>query len=125
MKEIKSSLEKILKVTSIFRLEKRKWPLHAAELQSFALELGKSLDFSKFHRCRFVIKSNQEMVLDFCLSPSREGWAPHGAMEVRVPGMEREDTLPLEVEIKNLAPQMVEARSYCAIGPVEDARKSA
>ncbi|HJT23071.1 MAG TPA: hypothetical protein VJ873_00730, partial [bacterium] len=60
MKEIKSSLEKILKVTSIFRLEKRKWPLHAAELQSFALELGKSLDFSKFHRCRFVIKSNQE-----------------------------------------------------------------
>ena len=115
MKEIKSSLEKILKVTSIFRLEKRKWPLHAAELQSFALELGKSLDFSKFHRCRFVIKSNQEMVLDFCLSPSGDGWAPRGAMEVRIPELEREDTLPLQVEIKNLAPQKVETRSYCLL----------
>ena len=125
MKEIKSSLEKILKVTSIFRLEKRKWPLHAAELQSFALELGKSLDFTQFHRCRFVIKSNQEMVLDFCLSPAGDGWAPRGAMEVRIPDLEREDTLPLQVEIKNLAPQKVEARSYCPVGPMVEARKSA
>jgi|GEM_PF-1575437 len=124
MKEIKSSLEKILKVTGIFRLEKRKWPLHAAELQSFALELGKSLDFSKFHRCRFVIKSNQEMVLDFCLSPAGNGWAQHGSMEVRIPGMEKEDTLPMQVEIKNLAPQKVEARSYCSIPDFEEeARK--
>ena|SRR5258708_4216875 len=123
MKEIKSSLEKILKVTGIFRLEKRKWPLHAAELQSFALELGKSLDFSKFHRCRFVIKSNQEMVLDFCLSPSDNGWAPHGAMEVRIPGMERGDTLPLKVEIKNLAPQKVEARSLCPLRGEEEVRR--
>ncbi len=125
MKEIKSSLEKILKVTSIFRLEKRKWPIHAAELQSFALELGKSLDFSKFHRCRFVIKSNQEMVLDFCLSPAADGWAPRWAMEVRIRELEREDTLPLQVEMKNLAPQKVEARSYCPVGSMAEARKSA
>ena len=115
MKEIKSSLEKILKVTGIFRLEKRKWPLHAAELQSFALELGKSLDFSKFHRCRFVVKSNREMVLDFCLSPSGDGWAPRGALEVKVPGMEKEDTLPLAVQVKSLPPQKVETRAYCSL----------
>lgn len=115
MNEIKSSLEKILKVASIFRLEKRKWPLHAAELQNFALELGRSLDLTEFHRCRFVVKSNQEMVLDFCLSPTKEGWAPRGVMEVRIPAMEGADTLPLQVEIKDLAPQKVETKSYCLV----------
>ena len=124
MKEIKPSLEKILGIMGIFRLEKQKWPLHAAELQSFALELGKSLDFSKFHRCRFLVKSNQELVLDFLLSPDSSDWAPRGAVEVRVPDMEREDTLPMEMEIKNLAPQKVETRSYCSVGS-EESRKSA
>ena len=123
MKDIKSSLEKILKVTGIFRLEKRKWPLHAAELQSFAMELGKSLDFSKFHRCRFVVKSNREMVLDFCLSPSGEGWAPRGMMEVRIPEMEKEDTLPLQVGFKSLPPQRVEAKSFCLVEERELAQK--
>lgn len=115
MKDIKLSLEKILKVTGIFRLEKKKWPLHAAELQNFALELGRSLDLSQFHRCRFVVKSNQEMVLDFCLSPSEEGWAPRGVMEVRIPAAEAADTLPLQMEIKNLEPQKVESRSFCFV----------
>ncbi len=124
MKEIKPSLEKILGIMGIFRLEKQKWPLHAAELQSFALGLGKSLDFSKFHRCRFLVKSNQELVLDFLLSPDSSDWAPRGAVEVRVPDMEREDTLPMEMEIKNLAPQKVETRSYCSVGS-EESRKSA
>ncbi|HJT24698.1 MAG TPA: hypothetical protein VJ873_08990, partial [bacterium] len=63
--------------------------------------------------------------LDFCLSPSGDGWAPRGAMEVRVPGMEREDTLPLQVEIKSLGPQKVEERSFCLVGSAEEARKSA
>jgi hypothetical protein len=115
MKEIQSSLEKILKVTGIFRLEKKKWPLHAAELQSFALELGRSLDLSQFHRCRFVVKSNQELVLDFCLSPSEEGFAPRGIMEMRIPAEEAGDTLPLQMEIKNLEPQKVESRSFCFV----------
>lgn len=115
MKDIQSSLEKILKVTGIFRLEKKKWPLHAAELQNFALELGRSLDLSQFHRCRFVVKSNQELVLDFCLSPSEEGFAPRGIMEMRIPTEEAGDTLPLQMEIKNLEPQKVESRSFCFV----------
>jgi hypothetical protein len=115
MQDIRKSLQKILKVTGIFRLEKKKWPLHAAELQSFALELGRSLDLTQFHRCRFVVKSNQELVLDFCLSPSEEGWAPRGTMEMRIPVQEGEDTLPLQMEIKNLEPQKVESRSYCFV----------
>ena len=83
------------------------------------------MDFSKFHRCRFLVKSNQELVLDFLLSPGQDDWAPRGAVEVKVPGMEREDTLPLEMEIKNLAPQKVEARSYCLVGAGDESRKSA
>jgi len=125
MKEIKPSLEKILGLMGIFRLEKQKWPLHAAELQSFALGLGKSLDFSKFHRCRFLVKSNQELVLDFLLSPDADDWAPRGAVEVRIPETDREDTLPLEMDIKNLPPQKVEARSYCSVNLSEESRKSA
>jgi hypothetical protein len=115
MREIKPSLEKILKIASIFRLEKRKWPIHPAELQSFALELGKSLDFSEFYRCRFIVKSNQELVLDFCLSPAGNGLAPRGTLEVRVPTIEREDTLPLEIQMKSLEAQRVEPKSYCLI----------
>jgi hypothetical protein len=115
MNEIRTSLEKILKVTGIFRLEKRKWPLHAAELQAFALELGRSVDFSPFHRCRFVVKSNRELVLDFCLAPGKDDWSPRGLVEVSVPGKEDPDTLPLESRIKALEPQKMESRSYCRL----------
>ena len=36
-------------------------------------------------------------------------------MEVRIPGMEKEDTLPLQVEFKSLPPQKVEAKSFCLL----------
>jgi hypothetical protein len=111
-----TSLDNILSLTGIFRMDKQRWPLHAAELQSFALDLGRSLDFSRFHRFRFKAESLREVILDYCLSPSASGWSMRGEAKLRMPDGEGKDqTLPLSVEISPLEPQRVETKSYCLI----------
>ena len=120
MREIKTPLEKILMILGVYRLEKQKWPMDAAELQAFALELGKPLDFSSYHRFRFIPQSVTQVTLDFCLWSKNE-WTLGGQAEVKIQGETPEagHTLPLEVRIQSLTPQKMETRSYCLL---EEAR---
>ena len=112
-----TSLDNILSLTGIFRMDKQRWPLHAAELQSFALDLGRSLDFSRFHRFRFKAESHMELVLDYCLAPASSGWAMRGEAKLRMEADKegKDRTMPLAVEISPLEPQRVETKSYCLI----------
>jgi hypothetical protein len=117
MNDYPNALSDILNLTGIFRLEKGRWPLHAAELQGFALGLGRSLDFRGFHRFRFQTLSKEEVVLDYWIQTRHAEWARHSRARVLL-DPEREapgDTLPLSVSVKNLPPQRVEAKSYCLI----------
>jgi hypothetical protein len=123
MEQNQTPLEKILMVLGIFRLEKRKWPQHAVELQSFGYSVGKSLDFSTYHQFRFISKTQNELILDFCLLSKNE-WTLGGQAMVKI---KQEvpltgHTLPLEVRIQSLVPQKMEAKSYCLL---EEPRLSA
>jgi len=116
MEQNQTPLEKILMVLGIFRLEKQKWPQHAVELQSFGQSVGKSLDFSTYHQFRFFPKTQNELILDFCLLSKNE-WTLGGQAMVKI---QQEvpptgHTLPLEVRIQTLVPQRVEAKSYCLL----------
>lgn len=117
MQDSQAALSDILNLTGIFRLEKGRWPLHAAELQGFALGLGRSLDFRAFHRFRFKTFSKEEVILDFWVQTSNSEWARRSRARVRLvaEGKTPGDTLPLSVGIENFRPQRVEAKSYCLI----------
>jgi hypothetical protein len=117
MEQDQTPLEKILMVLSIFRLERKDWPQHASELQSFAMALGNPLDFSHYHRFRFLHRSKLEMILEFCFLPFNSEWTLGGQAGVRIKPevFEMGNTLPFEVKIQPLAPQKVEARSYCLL----------
>lgn len=127
MEQNQTPLEKILMVLGIFRLEKEKWPQHAVELQSFGLTVGKTLDFSTYHRFRFLPKTPHELILDFCLLSKNE-WTLGGQAVVKIQPESpvTGHTLPLEVRIQTLVPQKVEAKSYCLLEePVLTVKKSA
>jgi hypothetical protein len=115
MKENQNALSDILSLTGIFRLEKNRWPLHAAELQGFALELNRSLDFRGFHRFRFQTCSREEVVLDFWVQTSRPEWAKRSRARVMLEpqGETSDDTLPLAVTVEHLPLQKMEAKSCC------------
>jgi len=117
MQDNQAALNDILNLTGIFRLEKGRWPLHAAELQGFALGLNRSLDFRGFHRFRFQTISQEEVVLDFWIQTRHAEWARHSQARVCLDPEKKlaGDTLPLSVRVKNLPPQRVEAKSYCLI----------
>jgi hypothetical protein len=117
MHDSQAALSDILNLTGIFRLEKGRWPLHAAELQGFALGLSRSLDFRGFHRFRFQTFSQVEVVLDFWVQTKHAEWARHSQARVCLDPEKKltGDTLPLSVRVKNLPPQRVEAKSYCVI----------
>ena len=116
MEQTQTPLEKILMILGIFRLERKDWPRHAAELQDFAAGLGKPLDFSNYHRFRFIPRSGLELTLDFCLLSLNE-WTLGGQAEVRIKDGVTPvgHTLPLEVRIQSLAPQRMEPKSFCLL----------
>src|SRR5579872_4265230 len=109
MEHNQTPLEKILMVLGIFRLEKQKWPQHAVELQSFGYSVGKSLDFSTYHQFRFLPKTHNELILDFCLSSKNE-WTLGGQATVKIQQEVplTDHTLPLEVRIQTLVPQRMQ-----------------
>jgi len=118
MKEIKNDLNSILAVISIFRMEKQKWPLHAAELQFFALEMNYSLNFSHFHRFRFVALSGEKLKLELLYALTPTGWAQKAQVLVQLgsPLTDQEANLPLEIQWKSLSPEKTEIIHHCSVG---------
>ncbi len=117
MDENQNDLSDILSLTGIFRLEKGGWPLHAAELQGFALGLNRSLDFRAFHRFRFLSVNPHEVILEFWVRSPHSPWARRTQARVFLtPEIETtSDTLPLSVTLSHLPLQMVEEKSFCLI----------
>ena len=116
MPSMESALDKILVMMGIFRVEKKRWPFHAAELQSFAFGLGKPMDLSLFHRLTFDTQAHHQLTVHFTLLPEEGHLAPQGQAEIRLDLEEMEkDTLPLRVRLIPLDSQRVEPKSYCLI----------
>jgi len=117
MQENPNALNGILNLTGIFRLEKNRWPLHAAELQGFALELNQSLDFRGFHRFRFQGISNEEVILEFWIQTAYPDWAKGRRARVWLdPHREISgDSLPILMAIEDLPLIKVEKKSFCLI----------
>ncbi len=113
----KKELTEILALTQMFFLEKREWPQQAAELQAFAVDLGRPLDFSGFHRLRFERVSSEELNLDYGLAPNRLGFTPRGRATLKThtaESMALSET-PLKITLRKLPAEKVETRSYCSI----------
>jgi hypothetical protein len=115
MNHPQTSLNDILSLTGIFRLEKGRWPLHAAELQGFALGLNRSLDFMSFHRFRFQAEKEEEVVLEFWIRTAHTEWARRCRAKIFFAAEKSpsEDTVSLSVRIQNLPSQRVEEKSFC------------
>ena len=111
----KSVLDKILGMTGIFKMERQRWPFHAAELQSFALRLGRPMDLSLFHRLAFASPSPDELLIDFILLPEG-GLALRGQVEVRQnPEGSEGDSFSFEDKFVFLGREPVEEKSYCGL----------
>jgi hypothetical protein len=117
MNENQNDLSDILSLTGIFRLEKGGWPLHAAELQGFALGLNRSLDFRAFHRFRFQAVNANEVLLEFWVRFPHSPWARRTQARVFLTPEKTisGDTLPLSVTLSHLSLQKVEDKSFCLI----------
>ena len=107
-------LEEILPMLGAFRMEKNKWPLHAAELQTFAFSVRKPLDLSWFHRLSFTPLSPGQLLVDFTALPAEDLIAERGRLEIKF-NLADPQTLPLKVKLTPLSPQRVELKSFCAI----------
>ena len=75
MIEPQNALSDILGLTGIFRLEKGCWPLHAAQLQGFALGFNRSLDFRSFQKFRFEPKGTGELVVEILITTPGSEWS--------------------------------------------------
>jgi hypothetical protein len=107
-------LEEILPMLGAFRVEKNKWPLHAAELQTFAFSVRKPLDLSWFHRLSFTPVSASQLLVDFTALPAEDFVAERGRLEIKF-NLEDPQTLPLKVKLTELSSQRVETKSFCVI----------
>jgi hypothetical protein len=107
-------LEEILPMLGAFRVEKNKWPLHAAELQTFAFSVRKPLDLSWFHRLSFTPVSPGQLLVDFTALPAEDSVAERGRLEIKL-NLEDPQTLPLKVKLTPLSSQRVEAKTFCAV----------
>jgi hypothetical protein len=117
MEKTRTILKEILPMLGVFRVEKKRWPLHAAELQAFAFGLRKPLDLSQFHRLSFKPLTPGQLSVDFTAIPDESLWAGRGQAEIHFSLSDPldGDTLPLKVRMVSLPAQQVEVRSYCAI----------
>jgi hypothetical protein len=117
METTQKTLKEILPMLGAFRVEKKRWPLHAAELQAFAFSLRKPLELSGFHRLSFRPLSPSQLSVDFTRLPGEDLWADRGQAEIHfsIEDQIDGDTIPLKVRMVSLPAQQVEVRSYCAI----------
>jgi len=117
MEKTRKILKEILPMLGAFRVEKKRWPLHAAELQAFAFNLRKPLDLAQFHRLSFRPMTTGQLSVDFTTLPGENLWADRGQAEIHfsIDDQADGDTLPLKVKMVSLPAQQVEVRSYCAI----------
>ncbi len=116
MEKTRKLLKEILPMLGAFRVEKKRWPLHAAELQAFAFHLRKPLDLAGFHRLSFRPLTPGQLSVDYTTLPGEDLWADRGQAEIHFSMEDQEaDTIPLKVRMISLPAQQVELRSYCAI----------
>ncbi|HET9869545.1 MAG TPA: hypothetical protein VFR02_03485 [bacterium] len=109
-------LEEVLPMLGAFRVEKGRWPLHAAELQAFAFSVRKPLDLSWFHRLAFRPAGAERLAVDFTALPAEDFWAERGRVEVSFTLDDQEpQTLPLKARFTPLGAEKVELRSFCPL----------
>ncbi len=114
---LKKELSVILTLTQSYFLEKGSWPGQAAELQAFAGQLGRPLDFSGFHRLRFEKNAPEELVLEYWLSPKGWDFSPRGRviLTARAEGFQTCADVPIKIIHQKLPPEKIEVRSFCSV----------
>lgn len=122
METAKKTLGDLLPMMSVFWAEKKRWPLHAAELQSFAFAFKKPLDLSGFHRLGFQSFPSGQLWVNFTeladknlwVERQTSRWLPRGRVEIRFSAENREaDALCLTARTVSLPAELVEWKSYC------------
>ncbi|MGH7739315.1 MAG: hypothetical protein ACREL1_04125 [bacterium] len=124
METAEKTLGDLLPMMGVFWAEKKRWPLHAAELQAFAFAFKKPLDLSGFHRLGFQSFPSGQLWVNFTELPEENlwienqtpRWLPRGRVEIRFsPEAGETDALCLKTRMVSLPAEFVEWKSYCAL----------
>ena len=117
MEQDKGSLGEAISMAQVFRLERNRWPFHAAELLAFSRAWGKGLDYSGLHMLVLREVDDWALSMEYALLREGEGLASCGRLELRrVALTDTETTFQWTTRHLPLPPKKVKATAYCFIG---------
>ncbi len=112
-------LENLLKIAAmvqVFRLEKNRWPHHAAELSAFSLQSQMPVDFSRFHILVFREEENGDFGMEFNFQDEENPWAACGRWEISQPTRGK-NNVGWKIRYVPLPAKRLEPRIYCLVSP--------
>ncbi len=113
----KPRLAEVLSMAQVFRLEKGRWPVQAAELLAFSRAWGKGLDFSGLHMLVFREIGDWALLTEYTLLGEGDALASCGRLELkRLALTDAETTFQWVTRHEPLPPKKVELKAYCYIG---------
>jgi len=113
----KTKMAEVISMAQVFRLDKGRWPAHAAELLAFSRTFGGGLDLSGFHMLILRIEGEWSLSLEYALLVEGEKLALCGRIGlVRVALTDQETTFQWLTRHEALPSKKVETGSYCFIG---------
>jgi hypothetical protein len=112
----KLKLEEIVSMVQVFRVETNRWPCHAAELQNFAEQWQKPMDFSQFHTLVFQAEDNRTLTMEFSIQRFKNELASCGRLQLRrVAQSDQETTFGWRMRYIPLPPKKVATPRYCFV----------
>ena len=117
MEQDKTNLGEVISMAQVFRLEKKRWPFHAAELLAFSRAWGKGLDYSGLHMLVFREVEDWALSMEYAILMEGNGLASCGRLELRrVALTDIETTFQWTTHYLSLPPKRVKVSAYCFIG---------
>jgi hypothetical protein len=109
-------LAEIVSMVQVFRVETNRWPSHAAELQAFAGQWQKPLDFSRFHTLVFQAEDHRTLTMEFSIQRFKNELASCGRLQLRrVAQSDQETTFGWRMRYLPLPPKKVVTHRYCLV----------
>ena len=112
----KLQLAGIVSMVQVFRVETNRWPRHAAELQAFAEQWQKPLDYFQFHTLVFQAEDNRTLVMEFSIQKPKGQLATCGQLRLRRAAQtDQETTFGWRISYLPLPSKKVVTPRYCFV----------
>jgi len=115
MTQDKVCLVKVVGMTRIFRMEKNRWPAHAAELLDFCETLDHPLELSPFQILSFSEKNGGALSLEFALQREGGDGADWGRLELNPIVFQERSTLSWKTRYHSLPEREMDKKIFCPV----------